>query len=50
MAKPIKDNPVVRGKAARQLRSIILSRTTPSAERIEQNKKDIELYITSKVD
>lgn len=50
MAKPIKDNPIIRGKAAKQLRKMILSRAVPSAGRVEQNKKDIETYMSAIVD
>ena len=47
MAKPIKDNPVIRGKAARQFREMFLAKTAPSPKRVEQNKKDIEIYMAS---
>lgn len=50
MAKPIKDNPTIRGKAAKQVRKMIISHVAPSAKRVEQNKKDIETYMSSMVD
>ena len=50
MAKPIKDNPIIRGKVARRVRKMVLSHATPSADRVKQNKKDIEIYMASTVD
>jgi len=50
MAKPIKDNPVIRGKAAGQIRKMVLCDAVPSAKRIEQNKKDIKAYMSAIAD
>ena len=50
MAKPIKDNPIIRGKAARQLRRMLFSNVAPSPERVEQNKRDVETYMASTAD
>jgi len=44
MAKPIMQNPTIKGKAAKEFLRLFLSKATPSPERLEQNKKDIELY------
>ena len=44
MAKPIRDNPVIRGKAAKQFKEMFLTKTAPSPKRVEQNKKDVETY------
>ena len=47
MAKPIKANPIIRGKAAKRLREMLASPVALSAKRVEQNNKDIETYLTS---
>jgi len=44
MAKPIEGNPVIKGRSARRFRKMFLSKTTPSPESVERNKKDIEVY------
>ncbi len=49
MAKPIIDNPVIKGKAAKQFKAMFLAKSTPSPERVEQNKKDVETYMVSMV-
>jgi len=44
MAKPIMQNPTIRGKAAKEFSKLFLSRTTLTQEKLERNKKDVELY------
>jgi hypothetical protein len=44
MAKPIMQNPTITGKAAKEFSKLFLHKTTPSAEKLERNRKDIELY------
>ena len=48
MARPIKGNPIIRGKAAGQIRKMVLCDAVPSAKRIEQNKKDIQVYLSAR--
>lgn len=48
MAKPIEGNPVIKGKAARNFRKMFLSKTTPSPESVERNKRDIETFLSAK--
>jgi len=48
MAKPIKGNPIIRGRAAKQFKSMFLSKSDPSPERVEQNKKDIEVFLSTR--
>jgi len=49
MAKPIKDNPIIRGKAARQFRAMFLTKSTPSPERVEQHKRDVKTFLDAMV-
>ncbi len=44
MAKPIIQNPTLRGKAAKEFSRIFLGTTTLTYEKLERNKKDVELY------
>ena len=44
MAKPIKENPVLRGKAAKQFSKLFLSDTKPDPEKVERHKKDVEVF------
>lgn len=44
MAKPIKENPTIKGKAAKQFKEIFLTKSAPSPERAKQNKRDVETY------
>lgn len=44
MAKPIKQNPTIRGKAAKEYSRMFLSGTMLTKEKLERNKKDVELY------
>ncbi len=50
MAKPIRDNPTLRGKAAKRFEKMFLTESAPDPKRVEQNKKDIETYVSAKVD
>ncbi len=50
MAKPIEENPIIKGKAAKQFKEMFLTKTAPSPERIERNKKDVETYQSAMVD
>ena len=50
MAKPIRDNPTIRGKAAKQFKKMFLTESTPGPERVEQNKRDVETYLSAKAD
>ena len=50
MANPVRDNPTLRGKAAKQFEKMFLTKSTPDPKRVEQNKKDIETYLSAKVD
>ena len=50
MAKPIRDNPTLYGKAAKQFEKMFLSKCVPDPEKAEQRKKDIETYRTARVD
>ena len=47
MAQPIRDNPVIRGRAAKQFRRMFLSKSDPSKETVERNKKDVELFLNT---
>uniref|UniRef100_A0A6M3LW13 Uncharacterized protein n=1 Tax=viral metagenome TaxID=1070528 RepID=A0A6M3LW13_9ZZZZ len=49
MAKPIVQNPTIKGKAAKQFAKMFLCKSAPSPERIRQNKKDIEVYLSTTV-
>ncbi len=49
MAKPIMQNPTIKGKAAKEFSRLFLSETTPSLEKLERNRKDIELYRSVKI-
>lgn len=44
MAKPIMQNPTIRGKAAKEFSKLFLRESTPSPEKLERNRKDVELY------
>ncbi len=46
MAKPIKDNPTIQGKAAKQFVKMFLRVSRPSPERVEQNKRDVKTFRT----
>ena len=48
MAKPIKGNPIIRGRAAKQFKNMFLSKSYPSPERVEQNKKDVEVFLSTR--
>jgi len=50
MANPIKGNPVIRGRAARQFKKMFLAESTPSPERVEQNKRDVKTFLSAKAD
>jgi len=50
MAKPLKDNPVIKGKAAKQFKAMFLTKSTPSLERVKQNKMDVETFLLAKID
>ena len=49
MAKPIKHNPALQGKAAEQFREMFLTNSKPDTKKTEQHKKDIETYRATKV-
>ena len=49
MAKPIKENPIIKGKAAKQFREMFLTKSAPSPERVEQNKRDVKTFLSAKV-
>ena len=49
MAKPIRDNPTIQGKAAKQFEEMFLSASTPSPERVKQNKRDVKTFLSAKV-
>jgi len=49
MAKPIISNPVLKGKVAKEFSKIFLSKEVPSPERAKQNKKDIGVFLSTKV-
>ena len=49
MAKPIKDNPTIQGKAAKQFVKMFLRASRPSPERVEQNKRDVKTFRSAKV-
>ena len=44
MAKPIRQNPTIRGKAAKEFSKLFLSGTALTQAKLERNKKDVELY------
>ena len=44
MAKPIKENPVLRGKAAKQFNKLFLSDAQRDPEKIERHKKDVDVF------
>lgn len=50
MAKPIKDNPVTKGKAAKKIREMVIHDAVPSADRKKQNRKDIQVYLSAKAE
>ena len=44
----ILSNPVIKGKQAREFSRLFLNKTTPSTERVKQNEKDIEVFLSAK--
>jgi hypothetical protein len=44
MAKPIIQNPIIRGKAAKEFAKMFLSKTQITQEKQERNKSDVQLY------
>ena len=44
MAKPIKENPVLQGKAARKFDQMFVSNSKPDPEKIERHKKDVDVF------
>lgn len=48
MAKPIKDNPTIQGKAAKQFERMFLKESTPSPERVKQNERDVKTFLSAR--
>ncbi|MHB8105207.1 MAG: hypothetical protein ACYDG5_06680 [Dehalococcoidales bacterium] len=44
MAKPIIQNPTIRGKAAKEFSKLFLSKTPITQEKQERNRNDVHLY------
>ena len=44
MAKPIKENPILRGKAAKQFDQMFLSNAKPDPEKVVRHKNDVKVY------
>jgi len=44
MAKPIIQNPIIRGKAAKEFSRLLLSGAAVTKEKTERNRKDVEIY------
>ncbi|MDA0264125.1 MAG: hypothetical protein O3A93_13045 [Chloroflexi bacterium] len=44
MAKPITENPVLRGKAAKKFKEMFLLNTKPDPEKIKRHKEDVEVF------
>ena len=46
MAKPILQNPIIRGKAAKEFTKLFPGESKLTPEKMERNKRDIELYLS----
>jgi len=49
MVKPIKDNPIIKGKAAKKFKIMFLNESAPNQEKIEQNKKDVQAFLSARM-
>jgi len=49
MAKPILNNPIIRGKQVKEFSKLFLCKTIPSPGRVKQNEKDIKVFLSAKL-